>query len=394
MAAPVIGRARLILIACMFLLFGSIGSIMTKWADTQVALSADGTVKDFAHPYVQNMVMFWCELLCLVAFQATVLYKTKVQGAPLKPGVDIAVEPCNRLAFMVPAMLDLLSSGMMYVGMTLTSVSVYQMLRGASILWAGLLSRVWLKRRFQNYEWLGMILVTLGLACVGLASTIFTAKGAKQEKNPFLGDIIIFASQAVSAACTVSEERIFRLYSPHPLQLMGWEGVFGTAVMAIVLGAMLFNGGRPDDVYDWGVQVGNSWQAQTWLVCTLCTLSTYNGAGQAITKYVSATARVVLDALRTVVVWAAGMLWFGEKFNFLQLVGFILLVSGTFIFRRIVPVPCAFLAHDDALEAANLRLGDEDPTPEGDGSGARRRGQGHCDQSDLLYAELVTAGSE
>ena len=57
-----------------------------------------------------------------------------------------------------------------------------------------------------------------------------------------------------------------------------------------------------------------------------------------ITKELSATTSMVLDSVRTLVVWTVTLLPFvkWEEFHFLQLIGFIVLVTGMCIYNNII----------------------------------------------------------
>jgi drug/metabolite transporter (DMT)-like permease len=61
---------------------------------------------------------------------------------------------------------------LMNVGLILTPVSVYQMSRGALVLWVGVLSVIFLRRRLWLYQWAALIIVTLGVCLVGLSGSL------------------------------------------------------------------------------------------------------------------------------------------------------------------------------------------------------------------------------
>lgn len=69
----------------------------------------------------------------------------------------------------------------MYLGLGLTHASAFQMLRGCVVLFTGLASCVFLKRKLGLPHWTGMILVTIGTAIVGTASLVCSSdnNGAK-----------------------------------------------------------------------------------------------------------------------------------------------------------------------------------------------------------------------
>lgn len=65
----------------------------------------------------------------------------------------------------------------------------------------------------------------------------------------------------------------------------------------------------------------------------------FNFFGLSVTKTVSATARSTIDTCRTLFIWivSLGLGW--ESFKWLQILGFALLVYGTFLFNDIIKPP-------------------------------------------------------
>ena len=62
----------------------------------------------------------------------------------------------------------------------MTSASSFQMLRGAVIIFTGLLSVAFLGRRLKPSQWLGILTTIVGLVVVGLAD--FISKDKKEHK--------------------------------------------------------------------------------------------------------------------------------------------------------------------------------------------------------------------
>lgn len=69
---------------------------------------------------------------------------------------------------------DLLVCGttLMNVGLILTPVSIFQMSRGALVLWVGVLSVIFLRRHLWLYQWASLIIVTFGVCLVGLSGSL------------------------------------------------------------------------------------------------------------------------------------------------------------------------------------------------------------------------------
>jgi drug/metabolite transporter (DMT)-like permease len=143
---------------------GSINTITTKLADIQKSEGIDGDKEEFNHPFVQAVGMFMGEFLCLIAFKALWAFN-KVTDRPNKE-----VTPFNPLIFVLPAICDMTATSCMYVGLNWTYASVFQMLRGSVIIFTGIFSVLFLKRKLKGYHWLGMLFVLAGLFLVGIAS--------------------------------------------------------------------------------------------------------------------------------------------------------------------------------------------------------------------------------
>jgi hypothetical protein len=72
---------------------------------------------------------------------------------------------------------------------------------------------------------------------------------------------------------------------------------------------------------------------------TLAFVSGFNYFGLSVTRSVSATARSTIDTCRTLFIWLVSLALGWESFKWLQVVGFMMLVYGTFLFNDIVRPP-------------------------------------------------------
>lgn len=74
---------------------------------------------------------------------------------------------------LVPASCcDIIGTSVMYVALTFTSAASFQMLRGAVMIFTGINSMIFLRRRLQWHQWAGMVVVFAGLATVGAADFV------------------------------------------------------------------------------------------------------------------------------------------------------------------------------------------------------------------------------
>ncbi|VDP44994.1 unnamed protein product [Heligmosomoides polygyrus] len=173
------GRAFALAISVLMVVTGSLNTICAKWAD---GLKAEGVA--FNHPFLQATCMFFGEFLCLVAFFVIYGYKkyrwnrSNISGelgaiADITSDSEPQVPQFNPFVFLPPACCDILATSIMYIGLNLTTASSFQMLRGAVIVFTGLLSVGMLGARIQGFKWIGMIFVILGLVVVGVTDILY-----------------------------------------------------------------------------------------------------------------------------------------------------------------------------------------------------------------------------
>lgn len=352
--------AYLLAVCVFFLVAGTIATIFTKWADLQEAPDAHGNISSFEHPFFQTLVMFCGEIICLGAFRLMV-WKKRADGNELKLGEDYS-NPINPLWFAVPAVADFTASTTCNIALTLTSASVYQMLRGSTVLFIALFSYFFLHRRFFRHEYLGMFIVISGLTVVGVSASL--RKTTKEASNPVLGNILVVVGQIIQSAQFVLEESWMKKHCLPPTYMVGWEGIFGAGITVIALALFQAFHGKPDDIVVTFEQVGNCWTCGLATFLVLCACPVFNGTANTITKELSAATRMVLDALRNILVWVVTMTFastFNESFDWLQMVGFCCLVAGGAVYRRLLRIPHPFF--DVAMERLDM-LNDGESQPE------------------------------
>ena len=196
-----------------------------------------------------------------------------------------------------------------------------------------------------------MFVVLMGLTCVGSAAFIGGGGSTGGAPNQVLGDLLIIGAQVVVAIQMVVEEKLMNKYRTPPLQAVGWEGVFGMCYMAIF--CIIFYhtdgprvGGKFENAFDAWAQFTNSGGIQLAITGTICSIALFNYSGLSVTKEMSATTRMVLDSLRTIIIWVFGLVaidpndgstW--ESFDasgpgWLQIGGFVLLLTGSGLYNE------------------------------------------------------------
>ena len=85
------------------------------------------------------------------------------------------------------------------------------MLRGSIIIFTGIFSVVFLKRKLETFHWVGIAITTAGVTLVGVSSFVggsgTTNSNTSQE---MLGNVLVVASQLLSATQMVVEEKFLK----------------------------------------------------------------------------------------------------------------------------------------------------------------------------------------
>ncbi|RDA87500.1 hypothetical protein CP532_1643 [Ophiocordyceps camponoti-leonardi (nom. inval.)] len=270
----------------------------------------------------------------------------------------------------LPAICDICGTTLMNAGLLLVAASIYQMTRGALVLFVALFSVLFLRRHLRLFQWLSLVGVVLGVAVVGLAGAIWPDEKtpstldhvAASDEVPsdaarvIIGVMLIAGAQIFTATQFVLEEWMLENSSIAPIRVVGWEGVFGFSVTLLVMIIMHFAVGRTHTgrygYFDMQEGLRQMMQKRIWITSVLIMISIggFNYFGLAVTRSVSATSRSTIDTCRTLFIWVVSLCLGWESFKLLQIVGFALLVYSTFVFNGIVRPPISGERRDDQLD--------------------------------------------
>jgi drug/metabolite transporter (DMT)-like permease len=365
-----------ILLAGM-ILTGSSNSLWSKWQDMQCVENCNdpdprGRVL-YEQPVWQTLQMFLGEMLCFLPVLYTWVRTLRQSPSesvqdPLAPTKVLRLRGWKVLLLWIPAACDLTGTTLMNVGLLYTPVSIYQMTRGALVLFVGVLSVIFLRRRLWLYQWISLITVMAGVSLVGFSGSLiknsikdsftpnpFTKLSKSEIPSPepietpqvLVGVFFILFAQIFTAAQFVIEEKIMSRYSVAPLVAVGYEGLFGVISILLfvpVLSIQSVSSQTPffDLPRGWYQMINTPTVLYSGIAIAI-SISLFNYFGLSVTRHVSATARSLTDTCRTLAIWiiSLGLGW--EKLlwpiSVLQVLGFTLLVYGTFLFNDLISPP-------------------------------------------------------
>ncbi|KAJ1899274.1 hypothetical protein GGI13_004371 [Coemansia sp. RSA 455] len=389
---------------------GTLNTLLTKLQDKQcIGNCADPDPlkhEHFEQPVWQTLNMFYGEMLCLACFYLYSLYQRRRETSPRRDGYEAISETDESddsvnahiaedipttdalptvvltesdaprqpkpiagyatLWMWVPAVCDLLGTTLMNVGLFFTTASVYQMLRGAVVVFSGLFSVLFLGHRLARFQIIALLLVVVGVTIVGLSNIISPPaqlkslrRHAPQSTANFgehadeinsdawkavLGVVLVLGAQVFTATQFVVEEKIIRHYHLTPLRAVGLEGSFGALTVMAAIPVLHLTIGRthPGGYFDAPegfrqiVQNPAVWQTSIYIMLSI---AMFNFFGLSVTRYLSATSRATIDTCRTLFIWMSSIALGWETFSWIQVIGFVVLVYGTFIYNRVIASP-------------------------------------------------------
>ncbi|KZO98989.1 hypothetical protein CALVIDRAFT_534532 [Calocera viscosa TUFC12733] len=400
------------------LITGCSNSLLSKWQDMLCVEGCtpgdDRPMVLFEQPVWQTLQMFIGEMLCFLPVLVGYIHsrRTRIQlnegtQAALAEDDDLeevaeestltSVEKARPMTgwrmclLFFPAFFDICGTTLMNVGLLYTPVSIYQMTRGALVLWVGLFSVLFLRRRLWVYQWLALITVMGGVSIVGVAGSLAKERGiipqkpeevgeavrivvrwlvkvrAEKEEEPAtavaVGVLFVLFAQIFTASQFVVEEKIMARYSIGPMLAVGLEGFFGaaTTLLAMPVLSVLSSQSPFFDFPRGWAQIIHSPPVLWGSVAIAFSIAFFNFFGLSVTRHVSATARSTTDTCRTLGIWlvSLGLGWehITWPWSVLQVTGFGLLVYGTFLFNNLVSPPSFLRPSSTAAEDEGLVAG-------------------------------------
>lgn len=369
---PKTSQANLYFCIACFVVCGTFSTVLGKVLFQTTSIGIDGQEHKFAKPGFQNLGMFFGMTLCLVLFEATRCRTpaTDEERLPLKTA-DASAVSASRLptdwrvyyVVLVPAICDFLATYAMNIGLIWINASVWQMVRGSIIFFSAMIRWLWLKRKIHTFQWCGVAIVMAALCIIGYACIHAENSDAltSTESQKLLGVLLVFVAQLVQATQTVVEEHLLHDISASDMQIVGLEGFWGLLLcltVALPLGSYLPYDGLHEDTWDTFVMLKNNPQLCVLVVIYCLVILGFNVFAMRVTMYINSVTRNILDTVRTMFIWIIltvvhytvsdnyGEPW--SSWSLVQLAGFVVLLSGLFIYYKVITLSCFEYPEDEA----------------------------------------------
>ncbi|KAL6864374.1 hypothetical protein J3F83DRAFT_743555 [Trichoderma novae-zelandiae] len=397
-----VSRGTIPFLVAMMLLTGVCNTLVTKYQDKQCVRNCEDEDPArrayFNQPVLQTAQMFVGEMGCWLVVGVAAAYRRLAsrrspaergyqainssrtddeyddEDDTLDDGRPSVLRGYRILLLALPAICDICGTTLMNIGLLLVAASIYQMTRGALVLFVGLFSVLFLRRTLRLFQWTSLVGVVLGVAVVGLAGAIWpdvkanlvsrslsaiagSPDGLSDVSKAVIGVVLIAGAQIFTATQFVLEEWMLENSPIDPIEVVGWEGLFGLVATVVVMIALHLAIGRTEagryGYFDAAEGLRQMWHEKALLVSSviiMISIGGFNFFGLSVTRTVSATSRSTIDTCRTLFIWVVSLGLGWESFKWLQIVGFALLVYSTFLFNGIVQPPFEFLRVEEETE--------------------------------------------
>lgn len=174
-------------IIMLMIVSGAINTLAYKFQNKQLVYEG-AYYKYFFHPYMQATTMFFGEFLAIFIYiilkkRNPERYKMKMLEAQSE-GKKTKI---NKFLLAIPAFCDFITSTLHYIALNFVTGSVYQMIRGGTIVTTLLFSITFLKIKVQRKMIIGSALAIVGVFVVGLSNTLFSGGSSDADSvNIFL----------------------------------------------------------------------------------------------------------------------------------------------------------------------------------------------------------------
>jgi len=362
---------------------GSINTVSKKVMYQTNGTNIEGTYELYKKPWLCTLVMFSGESMCMLIFYAFSLYYKMTKNRPqeieeelIDKGPQIVFvsreetesDPTGGLGWRFPLYVtlfsacDLLSTTLTGIGLVYCNASVIQILRGFVIVFTMLNAWFFLGRKPKLNQVVGVCFAIFGLIMVGSSAVLndYSKSGSKSSSvgDTVFGICLTLSAQIFSSIQFVFEEKLLKQNTqktgPIPsLFLVGAEGISGF-LLSLLVALPIVNAvkGKDHGSYE---NFNNSLYMMVYnpLITAFqflyfISIAFFNWSSFVYSKALSATARTLVDACRTIVVWLTMVGIYGPTdhkygegltyWSILQVIGFIFMLLGTTTHNNIAGV--------------------------------------------------------
>ena len=258
----------------------------------------------------------------------------------------------------VPSIFALISSYMLNYSLIYMSLTVWQIFFSFEILFTTVFAVTIRKQQLYLVDWFGLLLTVVGVCFNGVAGLIRGISSTDNISTIFFMFILCILAHGIKSYETILEESLL-----HEQKLSGYdltiaEGIWGFFLMTFIV--LPICQALPSDLFLYEntiesfQQIGKSIHLLLFNVAYMILNTAFAFLGFQITDIYSAIQRNMYENIRPLALWILSTLVYylwdqgeeegvGEKvdkYSFLELAGYAVVILGNLIYNRVIRFPC------------------------------------------------------
>ena len=251
---------------------------------------------------------------------------------------------------------DCFGSGLQTFALFFVPPSIYSIAKNATVIFTALFSVFYLKKSLYRHQIFSIFIIMLGFILVAISDIVF---GEQKSSSSFdfmsvIGILSLLISLMFQGFVFTYQEKLLDNFEINPLQMVGMESMMGAIVCTVLLCITSLIpcthpefcnaldkqpiDSPPHSLFDLGLNY-----AWVYFMLTAISVMIFNFVGLIITKYAGSVFRVILDTLRTIVIWVISIIIRFESLSppikiVFEIIGFVLLILGNLIYNEIIVI--------------------------------------------------------
>ena len=362
----------------VFLITGSLSAVLINIAYSLQTKGYHNISKKFQRPWFQ----VWCMFLGMLPLIFNTHVIKTLKCLPYKIGGKRQGWGLFRIT-SIAAIFDLLCTILQFIAYKNLTPSIWQMLRGSILIFTALLSKFYRKKSLTITQWIGVIVIIIGITIVGLSYVLNQEKNnsindyskSKELKMDILAVFLVFIAQGLTAFKVIIEEEFLHDDDASSSEIVSYEGIWGIFLVTFII--MPIANIMPENaltgIYENTIEsvymISHSWEILVTEIFYVVTIIGFNQSGMLITQFSNAINRNIWEILKSIGVWIVSLFVYyvlkmregGEKLtlmSLLQLFGFAICILGALVYNDTIKFPCVsdFLPVSDKSMPSKVSL--------------------------------------
>jgi hypothetical protein len=139
------------------------------------------------------------------------------------------------MKLIIPTLFDIAGTIFLNYGLIFIKSPLYIILKGFGLVSVVILSRTLLKKKYDLYKYIAIAIILLGVLSSGIFSYFVINNKPLESPQTFIGIASVLCGYIIYGFQYVITEKLLKDCNPHPLEMVGIEGLAGCTFFIIIL---------------------------------------------------------------------------------------------------------------------------------------------------------------